>query len=85
MTYGPLTAERIAETDAMLAAYAAATNHTEHWNRYADVEQRMNAESRMGRFKESDRIRAAMNATSRKVRLEGFPQPVTTHTQHEAA
>ena len=80
-TYGPLTAERIAETNALLAAYSAATNHTDHWNAYALVEQRMNAENRMGRFLESDRIRAAMNATSRKVRLEGFAAAI----QHSEA
>lgn len=66
-SYSPLTAERIAETNALLAAYAAADDVTV-WPTYAAVEQRMNAEELMGRIDESQRIRKSMNQITRQRR-----------------
>jgi len=61
MSYGPLTAERIAETNALLAAYEAAHDFNGHWATFGACEGRKNSESAMGRFDEAQRIRTEMN------------------------
>jgi len=66
MSYGPLTAERIAETNALLAAYEAAHDFNGHWATFAAVEQRQNAEYAMYRPEEVERIRAEKNRITRK-------------------
>lgn len=65
--YGEADAARIAESNALLAAYEASADLAQLWERYALVEQRMNAETQMGRFAESNRIRSEMNRISRTV------------------
>lgn len=66
-----LTAERIAENDAALAAYRAAClsgDITAIWNTYAAVEQHMNSMNRMCLGLEGERIRISMNQITRERR-----------------
>lgn len=55
------------QIEAALSAYAASTNLAELWQRYAVVEQIMNAEAANGRFESSAAVRAEMNRISREV------------------
>ncbi|MET3924566.1 hypothetical protein [Devosia sp. 2618] len=66
--YGEPSAERVAETDALLTAFAAITDHKTYWPAYGAVEARMNAEMRMGRSAEAERIRVEMNRINRSIK-----------------
>ena len=71
MTYCPLTPERKAENDAVIAAYEKAELSGDpalYWPAFARIEQRMNGEYLMGETKESDRIRNEMNRIVRERR-----------------
>jgi len=61
----PLTAERIAETNALLAAYEAAHDFNGHWATYAACEAQAAAEWRMDRGIECKRIRDEMDRITR--------------------
>lgn len=61
-SYGPASVERIAETDALIAAFAAAPNYSAYLTAYSAVEQRANSEDVMGRFEERDRIWTAIKS-----------------------
>lgn len=91
--FGPLTADRIAETNALLAAYEAAHDFNGHWATFAAVEQRQNSEYAMGRLDEVQRIRAEKNRITRanKAILAAAvaelmkPRPRVETIPHEAA
>ena len=66
--YGEASAERIAETNAMLATLEAATTYTDYMLAYVAAEQRANSEDLMGRFEERDRIWARVKAAQAAIR-----------------
>ena len=61
------TPEERAETDALLAAYAAVTDHAGWGSTYGKVEQAMNTASLRGQFAEAERIRVEMNRITRAI------------------
>lgn len=60
--YGNPSPERIAETNALIAALESAPDYAAYLPAYSAVEQRANSEDLMGRWEERDRIWAAVNA-----------------------
>lgn len=84
--YGDADEARIADTNALIASYEASADYPQLWARYVLVEQRMNSENLMGRFAESDRIRAEMNRISRTVgKRIGAEALAMAHAQNAAA
>lgn len=59
--YGNPSPERIAETNALIAALEAAPDYAAYLPAFCAVEQRANSEDLMGRWEERDRIWAAVN------------------------
>lgn len=66
--YGPLTDAMVSANDALLASFAATSNHSEYWARYALVEQAMNKMSLSYFPVEAERIRVAKNRINRALK-----------------
>lgn len=66
--YGPITDAMVAANDALLASFAATSNHSEYWARYALVEQAMNKMSLSYFPVEAERIRVAKNQINRDLK-----------------
>jgi hypothetical protein len=84
-TYGEASPERIAETNALIAALANAPDYAAYLTAYSAVERRALDEDLMGRWDERDRIWAAVNAirTVQSPRIKAEYRAIKTYSLDE--